>query len=223
MDRLYDMTQSDQDHAGRIGRLISKSIGAMVPATYPDGDWARLSSLTNQQVNSECKCHMAILDLVTARESEKDIRSYRIDRFILYPEHWTNYPDFIKLDWKKVKFNASNAQQVPGDKTGVYTFVADAALAQHPACSYLLYVGKAESQDLRKRYRKYLRAEQEWKERPHIVRMISNWSGHLWFYYAEIAERSAINSLEAELITALLPPMNREWPAEISPLMRMVF
>lgn len=166
---------------------------------------------------------MAILDLLKAQEAERDIRDYRIDRFILYPVHWLNYPDSIDLKWKKVRFTDSNAELVPNNKTGVYSFVADASIAHHPACSYLLYVGKAERQDLRKRFRQYLRAEQAWKKRPHIVSMISKWSDHLWFYYAEVSDRSAINSLEEELITALLPPMNKEWPAEITHVMRMVF
>ena len=166
---------------------------------------------------------MAILDLIGARESEKDIRSYRVDRFILYPAHWMSYPNSIELDWKRVKFTESNAKLVPDDKTGVYSFVAVPAVAQHPACSYLLYVGKAERQGLRKRYRRYLRAEKEWKERPHIGRMVSNWSDYLWFYYAEIPDRPSVNRLEEELITAFLPPMNREWPAKISHIMRMVF
>jgi hypothetical protein len=167
---------------------------------------------------------MKMWDLVKARETEKDISSYIINRFVLYPEHWKSYPDAVRLDWKKVKFTEANAEFVPNDKIGVYSFIVNAAVAQHPACTYLLYIGKAERQALRKRYRQYLRTEQEWEKRPpHIVKMINSWRDYLWFYYAEVAERALITSLEEELITALLPPMNREWPAKISHTMRRVF
>ena len=107
--------------------------------------------------------------------------------------------------------------------TGVYSFVADAEIAQHPACSYLLYIGKVENQNLRNRYRQYLRAETAWKNRPHIAKMISKWSGHLWFYYAEVSNTDVISQLEEDLITAFLPPENRSWPAKITHTMRMVF
>lgn len=166
---------------------------------------------------------MAVLDLASTIEIERDIRSYRVDRFVLYPVHWSSYPSLCPLEWRKVKFDASTVESVPNDKRGVYTFVADAAVANHPACSYLLYVGKAEKQDFRKRYKQYLRAPQGWKQRPHIAQMVVKWADHLWFYYAEVADESKIKQLEEDLITAFLPPMNRDWPAEITQLVRMVF
>jgi excinuclease UvrABC nuclease subunit len=156
-------------------------------------------------------------------EAERDIRRYRVDRFILYPVHWENYPSIYCLNRQKVKFDSSHVRSVPNDKRGVYTFVAEAATANHPACSYLLYVGKAEKQGLRKRYVKYLRAPREWRRRVHITRMVENWADHLWFYYAEIDDWSLIDQVEKELITAFLPPMNREWREEITELLRMIF
>ncbi|MBD2129237.1 hypothetical protein NDI39_03860 [Microcoleus sp. ZQ-A2] len=141
----------------------------------------------------------------------------------MYPVHWRNYPNTVPLTWKQVKFTSANASQIPDDKTGVYSFVADAGIAQHPAGCYLLYVGKVKDQNLRTRYRQYLRAETAWKNRPHIAQMISKWSEHLWFYYAEISDPKIINQLEEDLITAFLPPENRSWPAKITHIMRMVF
>ncbi len=164
-----------------------------------------------------------LLDFAAAAEAESDILRYQVNRFILYPVHWQNYRSLCSLDWRRVKFDSSHARSVPNDRRGVYTFVADAGIANHPACSYLLYVGKAEKQALRKRYVKYLRAPREWKTRVHITRMVEYWAGHLWFYYAEIDDWSLIDQVERDLITAFLPPMNRDWPAEITHLLRMVF
>jgi len=53
--------------------------------------------------------------------------------------------------------------------------------------------------------------------------MIRKWSGHLWFYYAEVSNTTVISQLEEDLITAFLPPENRSWPAKITHTMRMVF
>lgn len=166
---------------------------------------------------------MAPLDFASALQEEATIRSYRVDRFILYPVHWRNYTNTIPLNWNKVRFTASNATSIPNDKTGVYSFVVEAEIAQHPACSYLLYVGKVKDQNLRNRYRQYLQAERAWKTRPHIAHMIRKWSDNLWFYYAEVSDTKVINQLEEDLITAFLPPENRSWPAKITHIMRMVF
>jgi hypothetical protein len=172
---------------------------------------------------SKGESRLAPLDFASGRKEEETIRSYRVDRFILYPLHWNNYPNMIPLTWNKVKFTESNASYIPDDQAGVYSFVADAGIAQHPAGSYLLYIGKAEKQNLRKRYYQYLQARNAWKQRPHIAQMIDKWSDYLWFYYAEVTDTTKISQLEEDLITAFLPPQNREWPATITHVMRMVF
>jgi hypothetical protein len=53
--------------------------------------------------------------------------------------------------------------------------------------------------------------------------MLKNFSDHLWFYYAPIAEKNLIRQIEDELITALLPPYNYEYPASIKTVMELVF
>jgi hypothetical protein len=163
-----------------------------------------------------------VFDFASATQERGSIKDYKVDRFILYPKHWGEYSNTISLSWNKVKFTDANADVVPNDKTGVYSFVVDPFIAQHPACGYLLYIGKVKDQNLRTRYRQYLRAEQTWKARPHIASMIQKWSGYLYFYYAEVSDTSLINQLEEDLITAFLPPENRSWPAKITKVMRMV-
>lgn len=165
----------------------------------------------------------APIDFIATQRTVKDVKYYHVPRFILCPMHWTGYPGITALTWNRVKFTESNASLIPNDKTGVYSFVVDADVAQHPACSYLLYIGKVKDQNLRARYRQYLRASTAWKSRPHIADMVEKWSDHLWFCYAEVSDTTVINQLEEDLITAFLPPENRSWPATITHIMRMIF
>ncbi len=79
-----------------------------------------------------------------------------------------------------MKFIEDNVQNVPNDQAGVYSFVADAGIANHPACNYLLYIGMTQQQNFRARYKQYLREKNNPKPRIHILRMINNWSGHLF-------------------------------------------
>jgi hypothetical protein len=163
------------------------------------------------------------MDLITTRKTVKDIKDYHVPRFILCPIQWSAYPCQVQLTWQKIKFTASNVNLVPDNKVGVYSFVVNAEVAQHPACSYLLYIGKVRDQNFRKRYKQYLGTLASWKSRPHIADMIEKWADHLWFYYAEVANTSLIDQLEEDLISAFLPPVNRQWPAKITHVMRMIF
>ena len=158
----------------------------------------------------------------SASQGARTIKDYKIDRFILYPEHWRNYPNTISLKWEKVKFTQDNAKSIPNNQAGVYSFVVDAETAQHPACSYLLYIGKTR-RNFRKRYREYLRETKQSKPRMHILKMINNFPEHLWFHYAPILDEKLISQLEDDLITAFLPPINQRYPASISRIMELVF
>lgn len=164
-----------------------------------------------------------VFDFANARKAALDIKDYRVLRFILYPPHWTAYPNKPTLSWKRERFNKASINLIPDDKHGVYSFVAESQVANHPAASYLLYVGKAKDTSFRGRYRKYLRATTDWKDRPHIAEMVGKWTDHLWFYYAEVDDVTLIDDLEAELIIAFMPPQNRAFPAKITHIVRMVF
>jgi len=163
------------------------------------------------------------LDFVSISKDAGSIKDYKIERFILYPVHWQNYPNTIPLTWERLQFTQANAKSVPDDQAGVYSFVAVPGIGQHPSCNYLLYIGMTEKQTFRDRYSQYLREENKRKPRMHILKMLKNFSDHLWFYYAPIAEKNLIRQIEDELITALLPPYNYEYPASIKTVMELVF
>ncbi len=165
---------------------------------------------------------MTLYDFASIDKSSTDIQRYRVDRFILCPIHWNNYPNQVQLTWNKFKFTQQNAKKIPNNQSGVYSFVADAEIANHPACSYLLYVGMTK-QNFRQRYRSYLKESNKPKPRIHILKMIDNWSEHLWFYYAQISQTDLISSIEDDLITAFTPPYNREYPATIRSQISLVF
>lgn len=162
-------------------------------------------------------------DFAGAREEKLEILNYKVDRFILYPKNWKEYSNKIQLSWNKVRFSKENIDEIPNDRAGIYSFIVDPSVAQHPASNYLLYIGKVRQQNLRARYGQYLRAEKEWEKRQKIADMISRWSEYLYFCYAEVDNIDLIDQLEEDLITAFLPPMNIEFPAKIRKVMNMIF
>lgn len=166
---------------------------------------------------------MVIRDLAAQIDEEPEVRSYRVDRFILYPNYWNSYPNALHLNWTGLKFTEENKENVPNDQKGVYSFVVDSGIANHPSCRYLFYIGKTDKQDFRTRYNQYLREESSRKPRRHIVRMIKKWPEHLWFYYAPVLEDSIIQQLEDDLLSAFIPPMNRAFPAHVRDVIALVF
>jgi hypothetical protein len=118
-----------------------------------------------------------------------------------------------------VPFDKANQVHVPNDKGGVYTFVVKPDIANHPSCSYLLYVGKTQRQTLRKRFLQYFSERDRNKGRPLIQKMLTLWKDHIWFCFAPIDDRGIIHNVEEALIGAYVPPMNNEFPADIRPAM----
>lgn len=150
---------------------------------------------------------------------------YRLSRFVLSPDQWRSYSLTLPLNWTVVPFTAPNVAKVPDDCAGVYSFVVKPGIANHPECSYLLYVGKVESQDFRARYRQYIgeKSKGSGSRRPHVTDMLLKWDGFLSFCYAPIATKASIESVEDALLAAYLPPANKDFPASISHAHRRVF
>lgn len=136
---------------------------------------------------------------------------------VLSPSHWQMCRLPVTLKWRAVKFEPANVNRVPEKAKGIYTFVVKPGIANHPSCSYLMYVGKAEKQVLRLRFSQYFteKAKGELSRRPHVTEMLLKWSDFLWFYYAEIADTTMIKQVEEELLAAYLPPTNRTYPSKI--------
>jgi hypothetical protein len=155
---------------------------------------------------------MGSYDIVDAKAS---LGKYAVERFILSPERWNTGANLKGLAWKVVKFDIKNAQSIPDDSSGVYSFVVKPGIAEHPECSVLLYVGKADVQSLQKRFKQYFREKCNKKGRPKIRYMLSAWEDYLWFCYAPIADKGKVHGIEQTLIGAYIPPMNEQYPAEI--------
>jgi hypothetical protein len=156
-------------------------------------------------------------------DSAGEISLYVYKTFILYPKFWTAYPDRVPtLNWKKVRFNAQGVRQLPDDKKGIYSFVAEPQIARHHAIGYLLYIGETHKQTLRTRCTSYLYEVNKKKQRVHIAEMLSRWPDHLWLHYAVIDDHAKIVSLEEDLLAAFHPPFNDDFPASVTEVRKKV-
>jgi hypothetical protein len=135
----------------------------------------------------------------------------------LFPPAWAGCTLTTTLTWNFIRFDPTQSVNVPNDQRGVYSFVVQPGIANHPSCSYLLYVGKTE-RNFRVRYQEYLRDEVAGidSRRPHVSGMLCKWKGYLWFYYAHIADEAQIVPIEDALLASYLPPTNVEMPGKLN-------
>lgn len=158
------------------------------------------------------------LDFVTVKpaiqarkQMTEDLIKYNVSSMILSPTRWTGYNNSTPLNWRKIKFDQQDLDQVPDNEFGIYTFVVDAGVANHPHCSYLLYLGKAERQSLRDRIRQYFYEPNNPKGRAPVQDMILDWHSHLYVCFTSVEDVSAIDGLENALLEAFVPPMNQTY------------
>ncbi|HZH31871.1 MAG TPA: hypothetical protein VEY11_13990 [Pyrinomonadaceae bacterium] len=157
-------------------------------------------------------------DLV--KDTLAELREYNISRLVLSPNRWKACNLKISLKWRVVKFDKTHKSKIPLDKQGVYTFVVKPGIANHPECSYLLYVGKTERQGLRTRFLQYFGETKKPTGRPYIKEMIRLWNKHLWFCYATIDDVKKIGDIENKLIEAYVPPMNEDFQGVVGKAMK---
>lgn len=162
-------------------------------------------------------------DPLFAPSNRTSLAEFIPKRMLLSPAHWKSCNLSDSLQWEWTKFARSNSRNVPNDKSGVYSFLVQPGIADHPACSYLMYVGKAEKQSLRQRFNQYFRDEAEDSRRPHIYEMFRLWKGHLWFYFAIVSDDAKIDAVEHALIHAYLPPRNHEYKGSVKRQMQKLF
>jgi len=148
---------------------------------------------------------------------EFTLKDYKMERMILSPNHWAAFACPIDLVWEPIRFAEECVNQVPNNERGVYSFVVKPGIANHPHCSYLLYIGKVKDQAFRARYRQYLHEQQKGQDarRVHVSRMLQKWDGHLWFCYAPIENEELIGAVEDALLAAYLPSHNRTFPSHV--------
>jgi hypothetical protein len=147
----------------------------------------------------------------------RSLADFKIQHMILFPPAWAECSLQVDLSWRIVPFDVSSVNDVPDNQRGIYSFVVQPGIANHPACSYLLYVGQT-TRNFRVRYKEYLRDLAAGIEgrRPHISGMLTKWKGYLWFCYAHIEKEALIESTEDALLAAYLPPTNIELPGKLN-------
>jgi len=95
-------------------------------------------------------------DLLDEQDAIK-ANSYTI---VLWKEKWENYlnKSTYSHQWYYYKLESTNSSNIP-QKPGIYTLLIQPGIANHPLCSYLMYVGKAKS--LCRRFKQYLTSEKK--------------------------------------------------------------
>src|SRR4051794_5840515 len=108
-------------------------------------------------------------------ELSDELRGFEVKRLILSPKQWGNLAlPSAPLTWTVTQVSKTTPANIPKQKKGVYTFVVQPNIADHPLCAYLLYVGKAAGQEgFRSRYRAYLAERTQLdSDRPRVNRMV---------------------------------------------------
>lgn len=110
---------------------------------------------------------------------------------------------------------SEEVDKLPNNKGGIYLYVIENPIIPNSG-SYIMYVGRARktaSESLKKRakshYAQYIRHE----ENERLERLFDNWWSYIYFIYVPIDENDEIDLIEDELITALTPPCNKEYPS----------
>lgn len=147
--------------------------------------------------------------------------------FCLSTELWQKHRDRkSSVDLSKIKkikyFDeygtklSTEVNQLPRDKGGIYLYVIENSIIAN-AGSYIMYVGRAritDNENLQNRakshYSQYLRHE----ENERLERLFDNWKPYIYFLYLPIeGGNDQIDLVEDELIVALTPPCNKEYPS----------
>ena len=98
-----------------------------------------------------------------AIDEEKDVIIYQ-KTFLLWKTQWDAYTaPQIPLNWKCVKFEENNKNQIP-TKKGIYAFFIEPRIAKFPSHAYLTYIGEAgykSNGNLQKRFGHYLQEQKK--------------------------------------------------------------
>lgn len=145
--------------------------------------------------------------------SEAGLHSFT---FTLWPQQWATYS--ASHQWQLTRLDISKRDSVP-DSPGIYTLLVRPEVADHPVCSYMMYVGKTVS--LRRRFGEYLNKERKPSGRPKIFLFLDMYPNNVWFC-STLVQSSSLNLVESGLRDAYLPPLNDQFAGELSPIVRVL-
>ena len=149
---------------------------------------------------------MALVDILTEQDEVKSCT------YPITPWHrkWSEYSG-SEYTWAIYQLEHSKINQIP-EGPGVYSLCILPAIAGHPSCSYLMYIGKTNS--LKRRFREYLSSERKATGRPKIYHLLNKYSDYLCFCYIEVSP-DHLTQVEDQFLIAYVPPANDQYPAEI--------
>lgn len=150
---------------------------------------------------------MSVSDII----DEQDEMKTHSHNFVLWKRKWKEFNNTDTINWDIYKLQDSERVNIP-EESGVYTILVQPRIANHPFCSYLMYVGKTKS--LRRRFGEYLNEKDRETGRPKMLRLLNKYSGYTWFCFCVVSEEK-ITNVEEDLITAYMPPANDQLPARL--------
>lgn len=155
---------------------------------------------------------MAVKDVINEQD-EFVAHTYSIT---LWPKRWKGYVNPAALTWTLVALEDATrkAKAVPA-VSGIYTLLVQPGIANHPNCSFLLYVGQTKS--LYTRFGQYLTSEKKETGRPKIFRLLNKYEGHIKFCFTPVPQMD-LDSIEDALIDAYVPFCNDDLPADLRPV-----
>ena len=130
----------------------------------------------------------------------------------LWPQAWAAFPGSHELSWSICRLGDAERGTIP-EESGIYTLLVQPGIAEHIACSYLMYVGQTVS--LKDRFGRYLTTERRAAGRPKIFRLLNIYSEYVWFCYT-VLDKVFLDAVENELMKAYYPPCNDQYPVEVS-------
>jgi len=133
--------------------------------------------------------------------------------FLLWPHSWKSYTCKIPFVWTTVKFDRNNKSKIP-HKPGIYGFLIQPNIASSLNGSYLFYIGETE-RPLQVRFEEYLR-EKNKMGRPKIYRWLNQYDDFVYFTCAEVVDKYNLKEIEKDLLEALVPPANTQFPTSIN-------
>ena len=157
------------------------------------------------------------IDWKSKRMKRNELKSY-VRRFLLYPAFWEDVTKHfgMELKWKKRKFSATNAGEIP-TSSGLYCFVVIPPVPDFFITRYLFYVGKASGTSFRSRYKNYIDEMNgigigEQKARIKVEEMLNDYYDDVYFFYVEINNPDLIKELEVKLLNTFFPYVNSHHP-----------
>lgn len=147
---------------------------------------------------------MTRCDLIKNERTQAKAHVYN---FTLWPRLWEMFNSALSYSWSKQLFTKPVMDEIP-ERSGIYAFVIEPHIANHPSCAFLVYAGRTDN--LKRRFGQYIEV-QESKRRhsPLLEQALSQYLGkeYLFFYYS-FHNKNSLKTYEQALIDGFVPPWN---------------